>query len=669
MGATLNQFLDSSGFMPHGHCFLWTPSLLWSYVVADSLIAISYYSIPFALWYLAKKRQDLPYRRVFFLFGIFVMACGTTHLFAVLNIWQSDYWADAAIKIFTAVTSVITAIVLWRLMPEALAIPSRMEVVRLNLELQNEIARRKQVESDLLTLNQQLEVRVSERAEEVKYKNILLETQQESSLEGILLVDQDLKIISCNHQFIDMFHIPQELIKAGEDGPLLDFVTRQVDHPDVFLARIRYLYAHPTEKGSDEVRLKDGRSIDRYSAPVIGSDGRYYGRVWYFRDITERLHAGEVQERSNRALRTLSACNEALVHAGNETELLNAICRIIVEKGGYRMAWVGFPVHDLAKSVQAVAHYGEEHGYLASAEISWANTAIGRGPAGTTIRSGETQISHSNQDNPAVEPWREELIKHGFLSSITLPLKNAAGVLGVLGIYAAVTNAFDEAEVQLLHELAEDLAFGIETLRTRYDHLHHQELLRQSLEDSVKAIAGTVEARDPYTSGHQLRVGHLASAIGREMKLPEESIRGIELAGSIHDLGKISIPAEILSKPSRLTNIERALVRQHAQSGYDILKDINYPWPIATMVLQHHERMDGSGYPQGLKGEQILQGSRILAVADVVESMSSHRPYRPAFGIEAAIKEIEGGRSTLYDAEVVDACLRLFREGKLTLEG
>jgi len=668
MGNSLNQFLDSSGFMPHGHCFLWTPSLLWSYVVADTLIAVSYYSIPFALWYLARKRQDLPYRRVFILFGIFVMACGTTHFFAVLNIWQPDYWADAAIKIFAAVMSVITAIALWRLMPEALAIPSRREIVRLNLELQNEITRRRQVESELLTLNQQLEVHVSERSEELKYKNILLETQQETSLDGVLLVDQDSKILSYNRQFIDMFHLSQELIRTGKDEPVLEFVTEQVDHPDAFLDRIKYLYAHPAAKSSDEVRLKDGRSIDRYSAPVTGADGHCYGRVWYFRDITERKQAEQVLERTNRALRTLSACNEALVHADNEIDLLDAICRIIVEKGGYRMAWVGFPEHDLVKSVRPVAHYGDEYGYLASVEISWADTATGRGPAGTAIRSGEIQISHSSQDNPAVEPWREELIKHGFLSSITLPLKNSVGTLGILAIYATTTNAFDEAEVRLLRELAEDLAFGIETLRARYDHLHHQDQLRQSLEDSVKAIAATVEARDPYTSGHQSRVAQLASAIAREMKLPEESIRGIEIAASIHDLGKISIPAEILSKPGRLTNIEQALVRQHAQSGYDILKDIKYPWPIATMVLQHHERIDGSGYPQGLRGDQILLGSRILAVADVVESMSSHRPYRPALGIEAAMREIEHGRSTLYDAGVVDACLKLFHEGKFTLQ-
>ena len=146
------------------------------------------------------------------------------------------------------------------------------------------------------------------------------------------------------------------------------------------------------------------------------------------------------------------------------------------------------------------------------------------------------------------------------------------------------------------------------------------------------------------------------------MNLPADQIDGIRMAAAIHDLGKISVPAEILSKPTKLTNIEFSLIKTHAQSGYDILKDIDFPWPIARMVLEHHERMDGSGYPNGLTGDNILMESRILAVADVVESMASHRPYRPSLGIEAALEEIEKNKGTLYDNAAADACLRLFRE-------
>jgi HD-GYP domain-containing protein (c-di-GMP phosphodiesterase class II) len=186
--------------------------------------------------------------------------------------------------------------------------------------------------------------------------------------------------------------------------------------------------------------------------------------------------------------------------------------------------------------------------------------------------------------------------------------------------------------------------------------------IRKALGGTVQAIAVTVEARDPYTAGHQRRVADLARVIATEINLPIDIIDGIRMAAAIHDLGKISVPAEMLSKPTKLTALEFSLIKTHSQSGYDILKDIDFPWPIARIVLEHHERMNGSGYPNGLTGDNILMESRILAVADVVESMASHRPYRPSLGIEAALEEIEKNRGTFYDTGAVDACLRVFRE-------
>ena len=191
--------------------------------------------------------------------------------------------------------------------------------------------------------------------------------------------------------------------------------------------------------------------------------------------------------------------------------------------------------------------------------------------------------------------------------------------------------------------------------------------LREAMEGIIQAMSLAVESRDPYTAGHQQRVAELACAIVEEMGFSDEQIMGIRMAGVVHDLGKISIPAEILSKPSRLTDIEFSLIKTHPQSSYDILKGIEFPWPIAQVVLQHHERMDGSGYPQGLSGEGILMEARILAVADVVEAMSSHRPYRPALGIDKALEEIPQNKGILYDPEVVDACLRLFKEKDFNL--
>jgi len=188
------------------------------------------------------------------------------------------------------------------------------------------------------------------------------------------------------------------------------------------------------------------------------------------------------------------------------------------------------------------------------------------------------------------------------------------------------------------------------------------ESLRKSIKTTIQVLGTASEAKDPYTAGHQKRVADLARIIATEMGLPHDTIEGIRMAGSIHDIGKLSVPAEILSKPTKLTNIEFSLIKEHSRIGYEMLKDVESPWPLAQIVYQHHERMNGSGYPRNLKGDEILMEARILAVADVVEAMASHRPYRPTLGIDAALEEIEKNKGILYDDAVADACLRLFRE-------
>ena len=193
------------------------------------------------------------------------------------------------------------------------------------------------------------------------------------------------------------------------------------------------------------------------------------------------------------------------------------------------------------------------------------------------------------------------------------------------------------------------------------------EKLHRSVHDTVKAMAGLVEAADPYTAGHQERVGELALAIATELGLQEDRLDGLRVAGVIHDIGKISVPRQLLVKPTRLTDMEMDLIRGHSEAGFIVLRDIDFPWPVARVVHEHHERMDGSGYPQGLTGDQLLLESRVLAVADVVESMAAHRPYRPALGVDAALSEIRKNRGTLYDPDVVDACVRLFEEKGYTL--
>ena len=200
-----------------------------------------------------------------------------------------------------------------------------------------------------------------------------------------------------------------------------------------------------------------------------------------------------------------------------------------------------------------------------------------------------------------------------------------------------------------------------EQVRLQEESRHNLLRLNKSMEDAIQAVAATIEKRDPYTAGHQRRVADLAARLATALGLAEDTIHGIRLTASIHDIGKIHVPAEILSYPGKLPEIEFALIRCHPEVGHDILKNVDFPWPVAEMVYQHHEHIDGSGYPRRLAGEQIMLGARIISVADVVEAIALYRPYRPGLGIDAALAEIEQNRGRYYDPNVVDACLRLFR--------
>ncbi len=381
------------------------------------------------------------------------------------------------------------------------------------------------------------------------------------------------------------------------------------------------------------------------------------------------LKAENKLRHANRALHTLSAGNRTLIHAQDEQGLLNAMCRAAVEKGGYLLAWVGYADPGEDKPILIMASHAVQPGYLEALQVSWDMSEFGKGPSGHAIRNRETYICQDIAADPDFAPWRERALHYGYRSCISIPLKDHGAVIGTLALYAATADAFSDDEIALLTEMGDDLAFGITNLRLRIERdqvlaerERFQQKLRSGLHDTVQAIASTVERRDPYTAGHQRRVADLASAIAAKMGLSEERIFALHLAGVVHDLGKISIPAEILSKPTRLNTIEYNFIKTHPQTGYDILKDIDFPWPIAQMVLQHHERMDGSGYPNGLKGDAILLEARILAVADVLEAMASHRPYRPGLGDDAAMQEIRKQRGTGFDADVVDAALQVLEQ-------
>jgi len=452
---------------------------------------------------------------------------------------------------------------------------------------------------------------------EILYKNTVLQTQQETSLDAILIVDENGKIISYNHQFINMWGLSPQLVNACVDEPVLQAVVDQVENPEAFVARVQYLYEHRDEKSRDEINTADGRIIDRYSAPVIGDEGKYYGRVWYFREITESRRASQELADSEQRFRGLVEQSVAgvLIIQDNKLVYVNPRCAEIIGQGSANE----FISHDPLD-------------FVAEAD---------RGKVAEAMRKLLEKVAHSIALDFSV------IHKDG--SEITV---GANANLAIYHGHPAIIGLVQDISDKKRHE---------ESI------LNYVAQLKATFMSTVQLATSLSEMRDPYTAGHERRVSDIAVAIATEMGLDEQRIEGIRVAGFLHDIGKISIPAEILVKPGRLTPTEYALVQGHAQASYDVLKHVAFPWPVATVALQHHERMDGSGYPNGLKGDELLLESRIMAVADVVEAMASHRPYRAGLGIEKALAEIERGRGTAYDPAVVDTCLSMFREHRFEL--
>ncbi|MCX7142037.1 MAG: PAS domain S-box protein [Proteobacteria bacterium] len=276
-----------------------------------------------------------------------------------------------------------------------------------------------------------------------------------------------------------------------------------------------------------------------------------------------------------------------------------------------------------------------------------ANEVIGRDPLSLVVEKDRGTVG---------EYMRQRL--EGELRSVSYSYTamRKDGSLIDVGVHGSrATHAGRPAVIGLMQDISEKK-------RAEEEIQRYVAQLEKAFMSTVGVATTLSEMRDPYTAGHERRVAEIAVAIGHEFGLTDRRLEGLRVAGYLHDVGKMTIPSEILSKPGKLSAIEFQLIQGHARASYDVLKDVEFPWPVAQVALQHHERIDGSGYPQGLKGDEIMLEARIMAVADVVEAMSSHRPYRPGLGIEKALAEIERGRGTAYDIQAADACLYLFRD-------
>ncbi len=476
-----------------------------------------------------------------------------------------------------------------------------------------------------------------------------------------------------------MYRVAQ--LAEAKDAPLSLLLQRAVNflpegwqYPEVAAARIRH---------QGQVYVSAKFSEGRYTqAALIQVDGVEMGSVEVFytaerpqqdegpflreeRALIEAVadQLGQIivlrlsqqtLARLNSVLRTLSLSNRAMVYAHSEAEFEQEVCDVLVREAGYRAAWIGH--RDEGGDLHTVAHCGINGDGVN--DVSCRNDDTVSHIVCTALERCEMQrglITEGDTCPMCVG-------RQGTASVIALPLPENEAALGVLYVCASQAEPFAPAEVELLQELADDLAYGIRTRRTASERDWAQAELSSILIKTVSVIALTVEKRDPYTAGHMQRVAGLAVAIGRELGLDEGRITGLQMGALIHDIGKIYIPAEILNRPGKLSGVEFDLIRTHPQVGYEIVRGISFPWPVADMILQHHERLDGSGYPQGLHGNDICLEARILAVADVVEAMASHRPYRAALPLKLALNEIEQHQGDRYDPSVVGVCLRLFRE-------
>ncbi|MGB8260207.1 MAG: PAS domain S-box protein [Terracidiphilus sp.] len=423
-------------------------------------------------------------------------------------------------------------------------------------------------------------------------------------------------------------------------------------------------------------RRKDGTEfpIEIMLSPLENDEGILVTAA--VRDITLKREREHQLTAQNWALEAYAMTALALSQDhSSESLLLQAICAAITNRSVYVLAFVGVAENGPGKPIRVAAIAGRARGFLDGLQLSWSeDVPEGQGPSGICIRTNKLQNMGDSETSDVFAPWRERAMKAGIRSSVSLPLRVEGGWRGLLVIYAATPNAFEAPAIEVFQHLAEQIVHAVHAFdqgraltagQIVLANLERQ--LTDALSAMVAPMIAAMEMRDPYTAGHESRVADIAVAIGGEMGWREGRLHGLRVAAQVHDIGKISIPAEILTKPTRLTAGEWALIREHPETGYTILKDIPFAWPVAEIVRQHHERLDGSGYPRGLKGDEILPEARVLAVADMVEAMASHRPYRPGIDLELVLKQIETEAGSLLDPEAVRVCAALIREKRLVL--
>ncbi|HUX04104.1 MAG TPA: HD domain-containing phosphohydrolase [Acidimicrobiales bacterium] len=474
------------------------------------------------------------------------------------------------------------------------------------------------------------------------------------SSSAFILRDVNGMVIDCNNRAVERFATPREELIGGElFGPSWNPVL-----PDGT--------PFPFSQGPSQMSLLTGEAV---SGVVMGIDLPSGLRCWQAVNTYPIVHDGVVKgvmstyvdvteavERDHM-LDLLLDVNHFVTRSTVEADSLRHLCVTLVERGHFALAWIGIARPGEEGAID-IAFASGATDYLYEGMVSWSGAkASGLGPVGTAVRTNSTQVVHDLAHQALFEPWRDRAAQFDLGSAVAIPFF-PGGRRAVLAVYDSHRHAFSEMAVRGLENIAREVEFGVAHTRTT-------QLVAGALDGTLAALARITEERDPYTAGHQFRVGTLSEAIAVHLGLEPTLVELIRQSGEVHDVGKTAIASEILTKPGRLTELEYRMVQRHCAIGAEILSRASLPWPIAEVALQHHERMDGSGYPNGLTGNEIILPARIVAVADVIEAMMNHRPYRPEVGLEKALHEVTSRAGELYDADVVRSCLAVFDAGFL----
>lgn len=454
-----------------------------------------------------------------------------------------------------------------------------------------------------------------------------------------------------------------ERIHENDRQAFDDSVSALLDHDAPLDISVRILH----EDGAHRwIRIQGGS--------IHGSDGTPTSVTGTLSDISRLKSAHDELARTATLLRALVTANHATVVARAEDDLFRTVCKVLVDESAFSLAWIAL----IGEDGQSARISSSSRDKGVPDAIDQANlielTGIDN-PISQAIASGEPVFLHDAWAFQALAPWRHGDSKRK-TGCLVVPISANGQTSGILAVFGDMPSDPDATTGIVLKNVAEDIGFAMESLRhqVRLSGAEQERdtvraALAANLLGTVRALAQTVEMRDPYTAGHQERVAELAAAIAVELGLGESEINDLWLGALIHDIGKIYVPAEILTRPGRLSPEEFEIIKPHTRKGAEILAHVGLPRTVKEVVLHHHERIDGSGYPDGLQGDALSRPVRIVAVADVIEAMAAHRPYRPALGIETALVQIRKERGTRLDADVVDAACSLFETKGFSFAG